>query len=81
MEVAEWLSLPGRQREADPQWSNSSGSDWSNTKSGTGTPPLVGLGLGGIEGGGLIQEVADHAFSAVPWPARGRDGRGCVREL
>ena len=28
-----------------------------------------GLGLGGIEGRSLIQEVADHAFSAVPWPA------------
>ena len=40
-----------------------------------------GLGPGGIEGGSLILEIADHAFSAVPWPARGRDGRGCVREL
>ena len=29
--------LAGRQREADPQLSNSSGSDWSNTKSGIGS--------------------------------------------
>ena len=71
----------GDSGRADLQGSNSSGSDWSNTKSCTGTPPLVGLGVGGIEGGSLIQEVADHAFSAVPWRARGRDGRVCVREL
>ena len=33
------------------------------------------LGLGGIEGGRLIQEVT------LGRAARGRDGRGCVREF
>ena len=59
-EVAEWLSLPGRQRGADPQSSNSSGRDWFEHE------VWDGLGLGGIEGGSLIQEVTLTTLRAVP---------------
>ncbi len=75
MEVADWLSLLGRQREADGQSSNTSGSDWSNTNSGMGTPPLVGLGLGAIGGRSLIREVP------LGWAAGGGDEWRFVGQL
>ncbi len=75
----------------ETQGSKESGTDWSKSRAGhraergrealvgTGTPPLVGVGLGGVEGGRLIEELDEEI--ALGRSAGGREGRGFVGEV
>ena len=72
--------------DSEAQALKSSGTDWSNSRAGhraerswSRSVGRDGVGLGGIEGGGLIEELDEQL--ALGRSASGREGRGFVGEV
>ena len=63
----------------ETQGSKESGTDWSNSRAPTRSVGRDGVGLGGVEGGRLIEELDEEI--ALGRSAGGREGRGFVVEV